>query len=120
MSTKKPIVIDCATEKMTESVLPLPPILSSVMAGWDNLFLEYHRQPSGEHPEVCASGHTIAIFTEVEKENLAERTVGKRLYRHSVQAGDILIIPAYTSSKNCWQCEDLIRLQKSLIRNLNY
>jgi AraC family transcriptional regulator len=95
--------IDRATENSTASILPRPPILSSVKAGWENLFLEYHFQPSGEHDEVAAAGHTLAIFTKVENEGRAQRTLDGRLYEHSVRTEDILLIPANTGVKASWQ-----------------
>jgi AraC family transcriptional regulator len=103
MVEKKLLFIDRATEETTELILPRPPLFSSVKAGWDNVFLEYHCQPSGEHEEVCASGHSIAIFTKVGDCNRAERTVDGQFYQHSVEAGDILIIPANAGVKANWE-----------------
>jgi AraC family transcriptional regulator len=96
-------IIDRATEHTTKSLLPNPPLFSSLQAGWHDLFLEYHAQPSGEHEEVAASGHSIAIFTRVAAEGKAERSVDGQRYRHSVRAEDILIIPANIGIKACWQ-----------------
>jgi AraC family transcriptional regulator len=96
---RQSIFIDRATENSTASILPRPPILSSVKAGWDHLFLEYHFQPSGEHDEVAAAGHSVAVFTKVENEGIAERTLDGRLYEHSVRTGDIIVIPAHTGVK---------------------
>jgi AraC family transcriptional regulator len=67
------------------------------------VFLEYHWQPSGEHEEVCALGHSIAIFTKVGQLSRAERTVDGQFYQHSVRAGDILIIPALAGVRANWQ-----------------
>lgn len=103
MVAKKPIFINRATENTTELILPRPPLLSSIKAGWeDDLFLEYHWQPSGEHQEVCASGHSIAIFTKIPHFGRAERIVDGRIYNHSVQEGDIIIIPANVGVKANW------------------
>ena len=103
MRNSESIYIDRATKNTTGSFLPRQPLLSSFDAGWDNLFLEYHYQPSGEHEEVCAGAHTIAIFTKVASEGTAERTIDDSLYRHSVRTGNILLIPAHMGAKCCWQ-----------------
>lgn len=97
------IFIDRATANTTASILPCPPILSSVKSGWENLFLEYHYQPNGEHKEVAAAGHSIAIFTKVEVGGFAERTLDGRIYKHSVKTGDIILIPAMAGVKASWK-----------------
>jgi AraC family transcriptional regulator len=102
MLAKKPLFIDRATESTTSSILPRPPLLSSLQAGWDDFFLEYHSQPSGEHQEVFASGHSIAIFTKIPHLGRAERVVDGHLYEHSVKEGDIVIIPAHIGVKANW------------------
>jgi AraC family transcriptional regulator len=102
MPIKKPIYIDRATADTTASILPCSPLLSSVNAGWDNLFLEYHYQPSGEHEEISAMAHSLAIFTKVAPGGIAERTVDDRSYRHSVHPGNILLIPANVGVKCNW------------------
>jgi AraC family transcriptional regulator len=102
MLDKKPLFIDRATESTTRLILPRPPLFSSVKAGWDDFFLEYHSQPSGEHQEVCASGHSIAIFTKVPHVGQAERIIDGHLYKHSVQEGDTIIIPAHAGVKANW------------------
>jgi AraC family transcriptional regulator len=99
----KPIYLDRAEINTTSSFLPCAPLLSSIKAGWEHLFLEYHYQPSGEHQEVCAAGDTIAIFTKVDAIGKAERTIDGTLYEHSVTAGDIIILPAKVGVKACWQ-----------------
>jgi AraC family transcriptional regulator len=100
---RQSLFIDRATENTTASILPCPPILSSVKAGWNNLFLEYHFQPSEEHDEISAAGHSIAVFTKVEVGSLAERTLDGRVYRHSVKTGDIILVPALAGVKACWR-----------------
>ena len=45
MSVHKPLFVDNATEHTTGSILPCSPILSSIKAGWQELFLAYHFQP---------------------------------------------------------------------------
>ncbi|AFZ37132.1 transcriptional regulator, AraC family [Stanieria cyanosphaera PCC 7437] len=102
MCATKPLFVDRATENTTTSILPRSPVLSSIKADWDNLFLEYHSQPSGEHQEVCVSGHSIAIFTKIPHLGKAERIIDGRLYKHSVTEGDILLIPANTGVKASW------------------
>jgi AraC family transcriptional regulator len=115
MTTRKPVYIDRATEKTTATFLPCPPLLSSTKFGWDNVFLEYHYQPSGEHEEICAAGDTIAIFTKVGDISRAERTVDGHLYRHSIRAGEIIIIPADVGCKTIWEGES-----EFILVGLNY
>jgi AraC family transcriptional regulator len=100
---QKPLFLKRPTVNTTTSFLPCPPLLSSIQAGWDRLFLEYHYQPSGEHDEVCAAGHSIAVFTKVDGVGKAERTIDGSLYKHSVADGDIIILPAQVGIKACWQ-----------------
>ncbi len=100
---RQSLFIDRATENTTASILPCPPILSSVKAGWNHLFLEYHFQPDGEHDEISAAGHSIAVFTNVEAGSLAERTLDGRVYKHSVKTGDIILVPAKAGVKACWR-----------------
>jgi AraC family transcriptional regulator len=97
------IYVDSAEVNTTASFLPCAPLLSSVRAGWEHLFLEYHYQPSGEHEEVCAAGHSIAIFTKVDPGGKAERLVDGILYKHSVAPGDTIILPAQIGVKASWQ-----------------
>jgi AraC family transcriptional regulator len=103
MPIKQPTYIDRATADTTASILPRSPLLSSINAGWDNLFLEYHYQPSGEHEEVRAAAHSLSIFTQVAPGGKAERTLDDRLYRHSAVPGNILLIPAEMGVKCTWQ-----------------
>lgn len=105
MLDKKPLLVEFGKEDTTERLLPRPPILSSLKAGWKNAYLEYHYQPSGEHPEACTSGHTIAVFTKVGDRNQAQRTVDGRYYKHSVKEGDIILVPAYVGHKSWWYGE---------------
>jgi AraC family transcriptional regulator len=102
-NNRQSLFIDRATANTTASILPCSPILSSVKAGWENLFLEYHYQPSGEHDEVSAAGHSIAVFTKVEAGGLAERTLDGRVYKHSVRTGDIILVPALAGVKASWR-----------------
>ena len=102
MLAKEPLVVEFGKEDTTELILPRPPIFSSLKAGWNNVFLEYHYQPSGEHQEICTSGHTVAVFTKVSDRNQAERTLDGRFYQHSVRKGDLIINPAYVGHKSCW------------------
>jgi AraC family transcriptional regulator len=96
------MLVEFGKENTTELILPRPPLLSSLKAGWHNVFLEYHFQPSGEHQEVCTSGHTVAVFTKVCDRNQAERTLDGRFYQHSVKEGDIIINPAFVGHKSSW------------------
>jgi AraC family transcriptional regulator len=100
MLAKEPLVVEFGKEDTTELILPRPPIFSSLKAGWNNVFLEYHYQPSGEHQEICTSGHTVAVFTKVSDRNQAERTLDGRFYQHSVRKGDLIINPAYVGHKS--------------------
>jgi AraC family transcriptional regulator len=106
MLAKKPLLVEFGKEDTTKQILPRPPILSSLKAGWNNTYLEYHRQPSGEHEEICTSGHTVAVFTKIcDRNNRAERTLDGCFYQHSVSEGDLIITPAYVGHKSSWYGE---------------
>ena len=71
--------------------------LSSREIAWQNLHFEYHRYGSHETPEHRPIHHTLAIQTEGLVR--AERQLAGRCKQESIEAGDVCLVPAFTSHK---------------------
>jgi len=102
---KKPILVDCSFENSADPLLPRKPILSSRKLGWNDILIQYHSQPSGEHPEVYSPGHGITICTKIVKENQNETTIEGKIYKSSFAVGESTILPANTINKVAWYGE---------------
>ncbi|AFY96970.1 AraC family transcriptional regulator [Chamaesiphon minutus] len=99
MPADRPLQIDALHANSLKPLLPKPILLSSHLAGWDNLHLIYHRQFPYSIPETVPTQHTINIYTNPV---LAQVKIdGRWQQRFSVgeatptgMVGDIGIFPA--------------------------
>ena len=110
MSDKKSSIIARSKDITTESILPRLPIFSSRKPGYNNLILEYHSQPSGEHEEIYIQEHSIAIFTKVSDSFCQESKVDGYSHNRLLLEGNITITPANITQKTCWygECEFIL------------
>ena len=91
MQTEQPLQIDALHTNSLKPLLPKPIILSSHLAGWDNLHLIYHRQSPYSIPETVPAQHTINIYTSPV---LANVKIDGRWQQRTGMVGDIGIFPA--------------------------
>lgn len=109
MPDKKFSIVDRSQGITTESILPRRPIFSSRKPG-NNLILEYHSQPSGEHEKIQIREHSIAIFTKVSNSFRSELNVDGYSYNRLLVEKNVTITPANTIQKTCWygECEFIL------------
>jgi AraC family transcriptional regulator len=91
MRTDQPLKIDALQPDSFDPLLPQPLILSSHLAGWDNLRFIYHRQSPYSIPETVPAQHTINIYTTSV---LANVKIDGRWHPRSGMVGDSGIFPA--------------------------
>lgn len=93
MARTQPHPIDLAEQDAWQTVLPRLPILSSVSAAWQGIYLEYHRQPAHETPDYFLPNHVVSIGLGYQAN---EFRVNGRLYKNFA-IGNVGICPAYQS-----------------------
>ena len=82
------------------------PILTSLHAGWNGIFLGHFRTPAYETPEVCSPfWHGLLIFPKTSAPIQARRTLDGRIHHEQVVEGDIVITPAQVGHRSCWNAE---------------
>ena len=82
------------------------PLLTSLHAGWNGIFLGHFRTPAYETPEVCSPfWHGLLIFPKTEAPIQARRTLDGRIHHERVVEGDIVITPAQVGHRSCWNAE---------------
>ncbi len=103
MPAAKPLVIDWTREDEPHSIFPHPPQLSSKQAGWNGIYLEYHRQPAHKTPEHCYAHHVISIHRE-HPVTIEQRQNGYFQTKHLIH-GDISLYPAGQGQSVRWHQE---------------
>ncbi len=82
------------------------PILTSLHAGWNGIFLGHFSTPAYETPEVCSPfWHGLLIFPKTSAPIQARRTLDGRIHHERVVEGDIVITPAQVGHRSCWNAE---------------
>jgi AraC family transcriptional regulator len=99
--------VDFSEPEATSSLLPRPPMRSSHLAGWNQIYLQQFQLPAWEIPEIACSQHTIAIVTpnrllEVEFSTAANK---RALRFDRTHHNCISSIPAALPSRSNWQQE---------------
>ena len=104
MLEKKSLSVDFSKEKEDgyKRIFSQLPLLTSLSANWNNVYFAYDWQVAGETPEVLSKQHGVAIFTEVPTPIQAERRLNGRFQSEQVIQGNIVIAPAYTGHRACW------------------
>ncbi|MBW4617077.1 MAG: AraC family transcriptional regulator [Desmonostoc vinosum HA7617-LM4] len=104
MAQTKSLSIDFSKEKEDgyKRVFSRSPLLTSLAANWDGVYLAYDCHLPGEIPEVFAKQHGIAIFTEITTPIPTERTLDGRFRNEQIVEGDIVVNPANTGHRACW------------------
>lgn len=91
MVQSSPHSIDLTQPNTWQNVLPRSPILSSVTAGWQGIYLEYHQQPAHETPDYCLPTPLISIALGYQAK---EFRADGRLYR-DITPGNVAIRSAH-------------------------
>jgi len=82
------------------------PLITSLHAGWNGIFLGHFRTPAYETPEVCSPfWHGLLIFPKTSAPIQARRTLDGRIHHERVVEGDIVITPAQVGHRSCWNAE---------------
>jgi len=106
MSTSKNLsAVDSLREHKHKQILPCLPICSSRKAGWNGIYLEYHRQPSWDIPETYCTWHAISINTKAPSTIQIEQTLNGCFQSELVREGNVTVIPASINSKINWDGE---------------
>lgn len=95
MSEKQPLVVDYAD---WTKLMPNPPLLTSLQAGWSSIQLAHYRQPSIDLPEVSSPQHRVIIalgHQTCDLEFVSEGHLQTISYREKdFASGFIEIVPA--------------------------
>ena len=91
MNNQQTLSIDTLKKEGSQKVLPNPRILSSHDAGWQNMVLEYHRQPAHEMPVVSFQQH---VFIVTVNQYLTELKINNQFESKSTRRGDLILVPA--------------------------
>ena len=91
MTRKSSLVIDVTRVETSKRILPRPPILSSLRAGWENINFEYHLQPAFETPKHFTTNYALIIrMTDIFG---LERKLDGRYKKENSAIGDFALIP---------------------------
>lgn len=90
------IAVDFASEKEAayQRVFGRSPLLSSLNANWQGIYLAHDYLLAGESPEVSAKQHGVAIFTHTDAAIQVERVLDGQFRQEQVAPGNILVTPA--------------------------
>lgn len=97
---KQPTVFNTTQLDDLLKVVPREPLLSSQSLNWDGCCLHYSQQPAWETPDFCEIHHLIIINHSHTIQ--AERRLDNRRQHEQFNKGDIVLIPANSSSYHTW------------------
>lgn len=103
---------------------PLPPILSSNKAGWNNIYLEFHRQPAGEIPQTYCQKYSLCIKTKTNvSQSKSERWLNDQFQNQCMARGDFFIVPPKTFYRGWWDSPIdfiILGLEPMLVKRIAY
>lgn len=111
--------IDVTKTESRRSVLPIPPLICSHEAGWENICLEYYQLPALEITVHYQTDYTLIICLQCQQ---LTRKLDKCFCTEDIKVGDVTLIPpgvlhSYTTQKSeliiLTLSEKLISLAKS-------
>jgi AraC family transcriptional regulator len=97
---KQPTVLNTTQSDDLLKVVPRKPLLSSQSLNWDGCCLHYSQQPAWETPDFCEIHHLIIVNHSHTIQ--AERRLDNRRQHEQFNKGDIVLIPANSSSYHTW------------------
>ena len=98
------LIVDFAKEKEAgyKRIFSRPPLLSSVSANWEGIYVAYDTFLPGQTPEFCSKQHAIAIYIALPVPAQAERCLDGKFRRKQVVEGEIEIVPANAWNRSGW------------------
>ncbi len=103
------------------AILPTIPLLSSKLAGWEGVSLEYFRYPPFQTPEYSYPEHKIAIHTQIPPELLVERRLDGKFQTDRVLENQAIVVPAHVTHQIEWNRESeflIISLDPQLLSQI--
>lgn len=100
----EPLLINPTHDESLLQVMPCPPVSTSDRLGWTGIQVQHHRSPAWENPEHAMSQHVIVVH-HADHTVQVERTINGRRQAEHLDRGQIVIIPAHTLHKICWNGE---------------
>ncbi len=116
MKEESLISLDIEEKDRILAIFPRLPILSSYKTASDGVFVEYHRQPVHETPEMCYEQNTVVIH--LTPANTIDAFEDGKWHREHCHAGDVAIAPAQLTSKCRWSREKeflIVRLEPNFL-----
>ena len=83
--------------------LPRPPLITSKNENWEDIYLQYERQPTFEIPEHIHLQHTVIIG--MDNALKAEWWIDGQFRNLQYNLGDVFIVPAGVSHRAYWKQE---------------
>ncbi len=98
------LTIDFAKEGEAgyQRVFARSPQLTNRAASWDGICFGYDYMPPGETAEVFSIQHTLAIFTQTNHSQVAERSIDGKFQREQVANGNMVLVPARVGCQSRW------------------
>ncbi len=97
----KPSLNQTKAEDLTQ-ILPHSPLLTSLGAEWNNIFLAYyHQHPGCEIHEFTIPQHTLEVI-DANSWSHHERRMGKTHLSYRIGGGEACLCPAHTSHWTTW------------------
>ena len=99
-----------------------PPLLVSNEAGWNNIYLEFHRQPFGEVPTSYSPQHGICIKTG-GCQGKSKRWLDDKFQNKCMAHGDVMIVPDNISYQGQWDNLTefiLLGIEPKLVQHIAY
>lgn len=112
-----------ARQASTIQLFPQSPLLTSHLAWWNYIYLEYHHQPAYKIPERSASQHILAIQTEVSVPRRIEGYLDGHYQSGEFAEGDMMLIPANMTHVAQWNREHrfiLLSLDPKYLTHIAY
>jgi AraC family transcriptional regulator len=93
------------SQKSAVPPVPRSPLFSSHTPGQHPVYVQHHRQPPYELPELSPAQHLVIIYSDIPVPLERERRLDGELQDEQTQQGDICIVPAGASHWTHWEEE---------------
>lgn len=109
-------------EDAISQILPNKPLLSSHQLGWEEIYVQHHRQPPGKTPKICGPHHVIVVHHN-QQVIQSERLFNGQRKNVQYASGDIEILPANVQYQAIWAKETeftLLFLEPNFVARIAY
>jgi AraC family transcriptional regulator len=98
------LILDLAQEDSVVRILPQPPVIASYPSHWEDIYVQYHRQPAWITPEFSSSLHLI-IVNQSDRSLQFEQVIKGFKEKCRLNRGEIVIFPANILFQASWDTQ---------------